>query len=96
MEKQIQVWALEAIFFPYRVKILKLSPLKVHVLQKTIVLTLYLIETPLNTLANSADPDQAALTPDQDLWKYNPTQVDLTSNFCVLCTNVKVYLCNYS
>ena len=56
--------------------------------------------------ANRADSDQATLVralPDQSysvcLWKYDipdPTQVDLTSNFFVLCTNVKVYLYNYS
>ena len=28
--------------------------------------------------------------------RYDPTQVDLTSNFFVLCTNMKVYLYNYS
>ena len=28
--------------------------------------------------------------------RYDPTQVDLTSNFFVLCTNGKVYLYNYS
>ena len=28
--------------------------------------------------------------------RYDPTIVDLTSNFFVLCTNVKVYLYNYS
>ena len=28
--------------------------------------------------------------------KSDPTQVDLTSNFFVLCTNMKVYLYNYS
>ena len=27
---------------------------------------------------------------------YDPTLVDVTSNFFVLCTNVKVYLKNYS
>ena len=28
--------------------------------------------------------------------RYDPTLVQLTSNFFVLCTNVKVYLFNYS
>ena len=28
--------------------------------------------------------------------RYDPTLVDLTSNFLSLCTNVKVYLYNYS
>ena len=28
--------------------------------------------------------------------RYNPTLVDLTSYFFVLCTNMKVYLYNYS
>ena len=28
--------------------------------------------------------------------RYDPTQVDLTSNFFVLCTNLKVYLFDYS
>ena len=60
-------------------------------------LTLYLIETPFNTFANRADPDQAALVDDSVcLWQYDisdPIQVDLTSNFF---TNIKVYLFNYS
>ena len=71
------------------------------------VSTLYLIETPFNTFANKADPDQAALVRAAwsgstlvCLWKniirYDPTLVDLTSHFFVLCTNVKVYLYNYS
>ena len=60
-------------------------------------LTLYLIETPFNTFANRADPDQAALVDDSVcLWQYDisdPIQVDLTSNFF---DNIKVYLFNYS
>ena len=28
--------------------------------------------------------------------RYDPTLVDLTSNFVDLCTNIKVYLCSYS
>ena len=69
--------------------------------------TLYLIETPFNTFANRVDPDQAALKelPDQGLpcliaygnmIRNDPTLVDLTSNFFVLCTNAKVYLYNYT
>ena len=71
-------------------------------------LTLYLIETPFNAFSNKADPDQAALV--RAAWsgstlfaygnmiKYDPTLVDqtLTSNFFVLCTNMKVYFDNYS
>ena len=69
-------------------------------------LTLYLIVTPVNTFANRADPDQAALI--RAAWSrstlvaygnmigYDPTLMDLTSNFFVLCTNMKVYLYNYS
>ena len=68
------------------------------------LLALYLIETPLNAFADRADPGQAVLQelPDQGLlciWKYNisdPTLVDLTSNFFVLCTITNVYLYNYS
>ena len=37
-------------------------------------------------------PDQGLLS----LIKYDPTLVDLTSNFFVICTNVKDYLHNYS
>ena len=51
--------------------------------------------------ANRADLNQAAPTRVYSicLWKYdiaNPTQMNLTSNFLVLCTNMKVYLYNYS
>ena len=68
-------------------------------------LTLYLIETHVNTFANRADPDQdqaAHGLPDQGLFCLlleiqmydlsDPTLVDLTSNFSVLCTNMKVCL----
>ena len=60
------------------------------------------------TFANRADPDQAALIraacSGSTLFAYingnmiisDPTLVDLTSNFFVLCTNVEVYLYNYS
>ena len=57
---------------------------------------------PFNSFVNRADPEKAAL--DKGLLcllirKYDisdPFQVDLTSNFFVLCTNRKVYLYNYS
>ena len=70
------------------------------------VSTLYLTEMPFNTFANRANPNQAALV--RAAWsgstlfaygntmRYDPTLVDLTSNFFVLCTNVRVYLYNYS
>ena len=47
-------------------------------------------------------PDQAGSTLKYSVcvWKYDiisdPTQVDLTSYAFVLCTNMKVYLYNYS
>ena len=64
-------------------------------------LTLYPIETPFDSFANRADPDQAALIRVYSvcLWKYDladSTLVDLASNFFVLCTSKKVYLYNYS
>ena len=69
-------------------------------------ITLYLIETPFNTFANRAAPDQAALTTAawsgstlfayENMIRYNPTLVDLISIFFVLCTNMKVYLDTYS
>ena len=59
-----------------------------------------------NTFANRAEPDQIALVRAAwsgstlyaygDMIRYDPTLVDLTSNFFVLCTNMKVYLYNYS
>ena len=68
-------------------------------------LTLYLIEAPFNAFAKRADPDQTALLRAalsesplfayRNMMRYDPTQVDLTSNFFVLCTNLKVYLYNY-
>ena len=71
------------------------------------MLTLYLIETSLDAFANRADPDKAALI--RAAWSgstlfaernydiSDPTQVDLPSNFFVnKCTNMKVYLYNYS
>ena len=66
-------------------------------------LTLYLIETPFYTFANRADQDQAALVRSGsslfdygNMIRYDPTLVDLTCNFFVLCTNMKVSLYNYS
>ena len=56
--------------------------------------------TPFNAFDKRADPVQAAPEelPDQDysvcLWKYDiadPTLVDITSNYFVLCTKMKVY-----
>ena len=54
---------------------------------------------PFNTFANRADPDQAALIRAAlsgstlfdygNMIRYDPTLVDLTSNFFVLCTNLK-------
>ena len=64
--------------------------------------TLLLLETPFDVFADRADPDQAALT--RAAWsgstmfaygnmiRYDPTLVELTSNFLVLCTNVKFIL----
>ena len=64
-------------------------------------LTLYLMETSFNTFANRTDPDQTALCASTlcaygNMIRSDPTLVDLTSNFFVLCTNVKVYFYNYS
>ena len=64
-------------------------------------LTLYLIDMPFNSFANRTDPDQTALVWVYSvcLWKYesaDPKLVGLPSNFFVLCTNMKVYLYNYS
>ena len=59
-----------------------------------------LIEMPFNTFTNRVDPDQAALLraalsgstlfANGNMIRYDPTLVDLTSYFFVLCTNVKV------
>ena len=56
-----------------------------------------------DTFAKRADPDQAALVRLYAarsgcgyMIRYGPTLVDLTSNFFVLCTDVNVYLYNYS
>ena len=69
-------------------------------------LTFYLMEPPLDTFANKADPNQAALVraarSESTLFaygntiRYDPTLVDLTIYFFVLYTNMKVYLYNYS
>ena len=67
----------------------------------------YLVAYVLNTFANRADPDQAALIelPEQGLLclllKYmydisDSSQLDLINNFFVQCTKMKVYLYNYS
>ena len=62
-------------------------------------LILYLIEVPFDTFANRADPDQAALVRPVcsgsslfaygNMIRYDPTPVDLTSNFFVLYTMYK-------
>ena len=67
-----------------------------------ILFTFYSIKTPFNTFANRADPDQAALLRAtgsgstlfayENMIRIDPTLVDLTSTFFVLCTNVKVDL----
>ena len=54
--------------------------------------TLYLIETPFNAFANRADPDLFAYG---NMIKYDPTLVDPTRNFFVLCTNMKSYLYSF-
>ena len=64
-------------------------------------LTLYLIETPLNTFVNRSNPDQAALIRATlfaygNIIRYDTTLVDLTSNFFVLHTSMKVYIYNYN
>ena len=41
-------------------------------------------------------PDQRLLCLLMKIWLPDPTLVDLISNFFVLCTNMKVYLYNYS
>ena len=58
---------------------------------------------PLNAFANRAEPDQAALVraawSGSTLFAYgtsDPIQMDLVSNFFVLCTKMKVYLYNCS
>ena len=69
-------------------------------------LTLYLTETHLSNFANIADPDQAVLARaarsgstlfvNGIMIRFDPTLENLTSDLFVLCTNVKVYLYNYS
>ena len=63
------------------------------------------METPSNNSSNRADLDQAALVRAacsgstlfacENMIRYDPTLVDLKSNFFVLCAYVKVYLYNY-
>ena len=67
---------------------------------------LHFISYTLNAFANRINPHQKALISvvrsGSTLFTYvnmiisDPTLMDLTSNFFVLCTNLKVYLCNYS
>ena len=61
-------------------------PSKISSIQRVKGLTFYLKETPFNTFANRADPDQAALVSllfaYGNLIRYDPTLVDLTSNIC--------------
>ena len=57
-------------------------------------LTNYLIETPFNTFTNGTGPDQAALKRSTlfaygNMIRYDPTLVDLKSNFFVLRKNMK-------
>ena len=62
-----------------------------------ILLTLYLIDMPFNTCKQSraAAWSGSTLFANGNMIRYH-TLVDLTSNFFVLCANVKVYLYNYS
>ena len=67
------------------------------------MVNLNLLETPFYTFVNRTDLDDVALVRVclirlylVCLWKYNPTLVDMASYFFVLCTNMKVYLYNYS
>ena len=58
-------------------------------------LTLYLIESPFNAFAFVRTTWSGSTL----LLKYDiadPTQLDLTNDFFALCTNMKVYLYNYS
>ena len=59
-------------------------------------LTLYLIETSFNSFANRADPGQGLLFASGNMIGYDPTLVDLMSYFIVQCTNIRVYLFDYS
>ena len=65
-------------------------------------LTLYLIETPFITFANRADPGHKSClirVYSVILLKYDisdPTQQDLTNNFFVLCTNLKICITIHS
>ena len=61
----------------------------------------YLIDA-FDTFANRADPDQAAITSGSTLFAYgnmirsDPTLVELTSSFFILCTKMKVYIIIHS
>ena len=67
-----------------------------------ICLPIYLIETAFDTFANRADPDQTALIraawPEsalfayENLIRYDPTLVDLTSNFFVQYTQTWIFI----
>ena len=71
--------------------------------QKYVVgtVTLYLIGTTFNSLVNRADPDQATLirvysVSLENMAYSDPTLVDLTSTFFVLCTSMEVYIIIHS
>ena len=67
-------------------------------------LTLYLMEAPFNTSVNIADPDPAALLRAArsgstlfalgNIIRYDPTLVDLTSNFFILCKCETLFILN--
>ena len=64
---------------------------KLALINLNVILTLYLIETPFYTFAKRAEPGSTLFA----LGNISvPTLVDLTSNFFVLCTNIKVYQYN--
>ena len=52
--------------------------------------------TPLSQVKQSTTGPLCSLFACGNMIRYDPTLVDLTSNFFVLCTYVKVYLMNYS
>ena len=60
-------------------------------MQHLSVLTLYLIEAPFNVRAALSGSTLFAYG---NRIRNDPTLVDLTSNFFVLCINMKVYLYN--
>ena len=61
---------------------------------REVCLTLDPIETPFNAYAIRVDPD--LLFAYEKYYISDPTLVDLTSYFFVLCTNMNIYLHNYS